>query len=308
MDRSFWNIPVLVSLICLCACASTTDILRESDDQATDLTVQDEIQMTKEVLVEMSKEYPPHPDLQLQGYVRAIGEKIVIANNLDNNPYEYSFTVVSSEQINAFALPAVNVFITSGLIKVAESEAELAGVIGHEMAHVTSRHAAKRIYAQKKGQKKDIIYGTIGAVGGGLAGIGVGKLICKKGDKKCVKRASIGGLVAGGASGLLVRKYTFMKNSQRDEMQADREGFKYAINAQYSKDHVGNFYKKLLEMEGQYKKGDPLSSAFADAFSTHPPSRERVTQMNRLIMDTQQSNNSIVRTENWNEIKSRVSR
>jgi len=308
MDRSFLNLSLLISLLLWFSCGSTADITRESDYQETDLTLQEEIQMTKEVLPEMSKEYPPHPDRTLQRYVTSVGEKIVMANNLDNNPYEYSFTVVSSEQINAFALPAGNIFITSGLIKMAESEAELAGVIGHEIAHVTNRHTAKRMYAQKKGKNKDIIYGTIGAVGGGLAGIGVGKLICKKGDKKCVQNASIGGLVAGGAGGLLVRKYTFMKNSQRDEMQADREGFNYAITAQYSKEHVGLFYKKLLEMESQYKKGDKLSSAFVDAFSTHPPSRERVTQMNRLISATEQSNNSIVTTNNWDEIKNRVSR
>ncbi len=308
MDRSFLNISFLFFLFFIFSCASTTDILRESDYQETDLTVQDEIKMTNEVLPSMSKEYPPYPDKELQNYVRAIGEKIILANNLDNNPYEYTFTVVKSEQVNAFALPAGNVFITSALIKEAETEAELAGVIGHEIANVTNRHTAKRMYAEKKGKTKDIIYGTIGAVGGGLAGIGVGKLICKKGDRKCVKNASIGGLVAGGAGGYLVRKYTFMKNSQRDEMQADRDGFTYAMSAGYSKEHIGNFYKKLLDMEAQYKKGDNLSGSFVDAFSTHPPSRERVTQMNRLISATEQPNNSIVSTNSWEEIKNRVSR
>lgn len=77
-------------------------------------------------------------------------------------------------------------------------------------------------------------------------------------------------------------------------MEADRIGFRTAVKAGYSKEHVGLFYEKLLEMEKKYKKNNmPVLASIADAMSTHPPSEERVAQMKELIRESKQESGKI---------------
>jgi predicted Zn-dependent protease len=83
-----------------------------------------------------------------------LGAKIVRANKLDGNPYRYNFTVVDVPDINAFAMPAGTIFVTRPLIAAASIEAELAGVVSHEIGHVSRRHSAERMYAMEKAQNK----------------------------------------------------------------------------------------------------------------------------------------------------------
>lgn len=270
----------------LAACASKNKTrYREGDNagQATAMTVQDELRMTQEVLPEMKKEYPAINNPELQAYVSRLGNKIVDANQLRNNPYNYTFTAVGVNYVNAFALPAGTVFVTAPLLAMADSEAELAGVIGHEIGHIKARHTAERMDAAKKSQNKSILFGAAGGVLGGAAGFGLGKLLCKPQDKSCLAKATVAGAAAGVGGGLLIQKFAFMANSREDEMEADRIGFRTALNAGYDKDNVGLFYNKLLEMERAHKgEANPLMASLSDAMSTHPPSQERVNQMNQM--------------------------
>jgi len=271
----------------LAACASTPKTrYREGDNtgQAAALTVEEERRMTSEMLPEMRKEYPALRDPQMQEYISNLGQKIVRANNLQGNPYQYSFAVVDVNYVNAFALPAGTVFITTPLIAMADSEAELAGVVGHEIGHVKARHSAERMFIAKQGQKKSWIYALGGGLAGAALGIGIGKLVCPPKDKKCLTKAATYGGVAGAGGGLLIQKYGFMANSREDEMEADRIGFNTSLQAGYHKDHIGGFYEKLQKMEETRQQGGSIIAPFADALSTHPPSRERVEQM-RIMAD-----------------------
>lgn len=278
------SVPLL-----LAACASKDKSrYREGDNsgQATTMTVQDEIKMTQEVLPQMKKEYPAIQNKDLQNYISKLGNKIVDANALRGNPYQYNFTVVGVNYVNAFALPAGTVFVTAPLIAMADTEAELAGVIGHEIGHIKARHTAERMDAAKKAQNKTILFGAAGGVLGGAAGFGLGKLLCPPKDKECLAKATVAGAAAGAGGGLLIQKFAFMANSREDEMEADRIGFKTALNAGYDKDQIGLFYNKLLEMEKQHKgKDNPLMASLSDAMSTHPPSEERVAQMNQMSQE-----------------------
>lgn len=267
----------------LAGCASVEKTrYREGDNQGqAALTVAQERQMTQQVLPEMTKDYPKLQDSQMQSYVADLGRKIVDANQLDGAPYKYTFTVVNVPMVNAFALPAGTVFITAPLIAMAETEAELAGVVGHEIGHIKARHTAERIYAAEK--DNSTWYAVGGGVLGGLLGYGAGKLLCKPQDKKCLKNAAMVGAGAGAGGFLLIQKYKFMAHSREDEMEADRIGFKTSLNAGFDRNHVGLFYEKLLKMEEQGKKAQsPLLKSLADAMSTHPPSRERVQQMREM--------------------------
>lgn len=279
--RSF--VKALPLLLAACATGPKTRY-REGDNtgQATSLTVADERRMTAEVLPKMKKDYPPLRDAQMQSYVRGLGQKIVRSNNLGGNPYKYSFTVVDVNYVNAFALPAGTVFVTTPLIAMADSEAELAGVIGHEVGHIKARHSAERIHAAEKSQKKSWLYALGGGLAGAALGFGVGKLVCPPKDKECLQRAAAYGGAAGVGGGLLIQKYGFMANSREDEMEADRIGFLTSTKAGYDKNHVGRFYSKLLEMEKKRKGGGGVLASFADALSTHPPSEERVVQMRQM--------------------------
>lgn len=297
-------VPFLLS-----ACASTSGSrYREGDNkgQETELTVDDERRMTREALPDMRKDYPALKDPELQNYISNVGRRLVAANNLEGQPYNYTFTVVNVGYVNAFALPAGTVFVTTPLLAMAETEAELAGVLGHEVGHVVARHTAERIEAQKKGTAS-WVYALGGGILGGAAGFGLGKLVCPPSDGDCVAKAAAMGAAAGGAGGLLVQKYKFMANSREDEMEADRIGFKTSVRAGYSTQHVGDFYAKLQKMEEERNRGGkPMLASLADALSTHPPSRERVTQMQDLALKAPSSGRSITSTNEFDRIRKRA--
>lgn len=291
---------------CLVGCASkSSDRHREGSNagQKVNLSVAQEQQLTKEALAEMSKDYPQVKNAQLQAYIERLGHKIVNANNLKNRPYTYNFTAVDSAQVNAFAMPAGEVFITAPIIAMAETEAEIAGVLGHEIGHVVARHTAERMYLAKKEQKKMIGFGAIGAVMGAGIGYLAQKKLCDPNDLECKAKVVGGGAAVGGIGGVMIQKYGYMKNSQEDELESDRVGFRYAVNAGYDKQYVGDFYKKLAAMESASKKGqNGFMSSLQDAMSSHPPSRSRVEQASEM-QDLIKENGTIGSTEEFRKMK-----
>ncbi len=290
MKRSF--VLVLITAIFLNACASAgkADRKREGDNkgQETQMTPQDEVKMTQEVLPQMQKDYPALNKPALQKYISDLGKKLVKASDLEGKPYHYNFTVVDVDYVNAFALPAGTVFVTAPLIAMAENEAELAGVIGHEIGHIIARHTAERMEKAKKEQTGNILTAAGVGILTGIGGYALGSKLCKPGDKMCLAKATLAGAAVGAGGTLLVQKYFFMKNGREDEMEADRIGFRIATKAGYDKNAVGTFYEKLLQMEKASKSGnDNAAMKFvADAMSTHPPSEERVTQMKQMATES----------------------
>ncbi len=297
----------ILILILLSSCATTSDRYREGSNQGQQaaLTPAQERQMTREYLPKLEKEYPPIKDRVLQNYITRIGNKLVAANNLDGRPYRYNFTVVKAKFPNAFALPAGTIYVTAPLINMASSEAELAGVVGHEIGHVIARHSAERMYLEQKNRTRNTIFTVGGGLAGALGGYFIGKKACKKGDSKCLaKAAAIGGAVGAGGV-FLIQKFGFMKNSREDEMEADRIGFNIATRAGYSKDHIGKFYEKLLAMEKSHSKGSRQMKFLTDALSTHPPSNDRIRQMRQMAAGSAQRNGT-VNGRNFFAIKKRV--
>lgn len=297
--------PLLMSA---CASGGGGSRYREGDNtgQETSITVDDERRMTREALQEMKKDYPALKDAELQNYISNLGQRLTAANKLEGNPYNYTFTVVDVPHVNAFALPAGTIYVTTPLIAMAESEAELAGVVGHEIGHVMARHTAERIEAQQKGTAS-WVYALGGGLLGGAAGYGIGKLICPPSDNECLQKAATLGAAAGGAGGLLVQKYKFMANSREDEMEADRIGFRTAVNAGFHPQRVGDFYAKLQRMEEERGRGgQPLLASLADALSTHPPSKERVTQMGELAASASAGPKAVISSSGFDRVRKRA--
>lgn len=293
--------------VILASCATPEKTrFREGDNtgQNTDLTVADEKRMTQEVLPQMRKDYPALKNAEMQAYVSNLGRRISLANKIEGHPYNYNFTVVDVDYVNAFALPAGTVFVTTPLIAMADNEAELAGVIGHEIGHIKARHTAERMDAAKRAQSSTWKYALGGGLLGGVLGYGLGRIACPPSDNACLQKATQLGAAAGAGGGLLVQKYGFMQNSQEDEMEADRIGFRTALNAGYDKDKIGTFYSKLLTMERQRKGESPaILQSVQDAMSTHPPSQRRVDQMNEMAVQTPRSAKSVVSSRDFDRMK-----
>jgi len=187
---------------------------------------------------------------------------------------------------------------------MAETEAELAGVVGHEIGHIKARHTAERMEAAKEQEKKTWLYGAVGGLLGGAAGFGLGKVLCKPKDRECLAKATLYGAAAGVGGTLLIQKYAFMANSREDEMEADRIGFRTSVAAGYDRNHVGTFYEKLLKMEKQ-AKGDSnkLMASVTDAMSTHPPSEERVKQMHQMASAAPLKTGAVVSTKEFDKMR-----
>lgn len=309
--RSF--LASLPFLMAACSTRDTSGRYREGDNTGQDvsLTPDDEKKLTLEVLPKMQKDYPPYKDENAQKYIQALGNKIVKANGLHQNPYQYDFTLVDATMVNAFALPAGTVFVTAPLVLMTDSEAELAGVIGHEIGHIQARHTAERMEVAKKAQSASWKYALGGGLLGGLLGYGLGKLACPPEDKKCLQEATQTGAGLGVGGALLVQKYAFMQNSQEDELEADRIGFRTSFKSGFHRDHVGGFYNKLYQMEQDRKSkqgGNSLSllNSLQDALSTHPPSKERVEQMKKMTNETPLNSSALVSSTDFVQIKKKL--
>ena len=109
-----------------------------------------EISMGQDAAKQIKATMPAYPDAQLQAYVSGIGMRIAKASERPNLPW--SFTVLDDSTVNAFALPGGPIFITRGILTYMTSEAELASVLGHEIAHVTARHSAGQMTNQQVAQ------------------------------------------------------------------------------------------------------------------------------------------------------------
>ena len=107
------------------------------------VSVQQEVELGQQAQAEINKQMPVLGDAQLDRYIDSIGERL--AANATGPKYPYSFGVVNYKELNAFALPGGPIYVHRGTIAAARTEAQLAGVMAHEVAHVAQRHAAKQI-------------------------------------------------------------------------------------------------------------------------------------------------------------------
>src|SRR3546814_2090788 len=186
-----------------------------------------------------------YDDAELNRYVSSIGNFLVQTS--ERPDLKFTFTILDTPVVNAFALPGGYVYITRGLLALATSEAEVAGVLGHEIGHVTARHTAER-------------YGQTMAAN--IAGIGLGVLLGGPAAR------------AGGTPGaLLVRSY-----SREQEFEADMLGGRYLARAGYDTGAMAGFLSQLqahsqLEaaLAGQPEKADSFSIT-----QTHPRTADRI--------------------------------
>jgi len=201
---------------------------------------------------EVYKQMPVLPDNSPETqYVRQLGEKLA-ATIPAQYSWPFEFHVVAQKEINAFALPGGPMFVNIGTITASDNEAELAGVLAHEMSHVYMQHSAKQA---GKAQTTGLIAGIAGAVLGGAVGGMAGEL------------GQMG--INMGAQGLM------LKYSRSDESQADAVGAIILYKAGYNPQAMADFFKKL-ESEG----GSP-----PQWLSDHPNPGNRQQAIQKEIKD-----------------------
>ena len=115
--------------------------------QKTSLTRDQELQLGKEAAAQVEREMEVVKSPEVEAWLNQIGQQL--AKTPQANAYPYYFKLVNDDSINAFALPGGPMYVHTGLIKAADNEAEVAGVLGHEMSHVALRHGAAQISKQQ---------------------------------------------------------------------------------------------------------------------------------------------------------------
>lgn len=208
-----------------------------------------EVAMGAESHVQANSEYGFVDDPGVQRYLRDVGLNLSAVSHRPN--LDWHFTVVDSPVVNAFAVPGGYVYFTRGILAYINSEAELAGVMGHEIGHVTARHSVS-----------EITRSTFAKVGLGAASI-LYPAVGRFGD------------AADGALGVW-----FLRFSRNHEREADRLGVEYAGQAGYDPREVSNFFEVLRRLSGAVDR-----QSIPGWLSSHPDPGERVQATRTAAQD-----------------------
>ena len=193
---------------------------------------------------------------ELESYVRSVGARLGRVSEMPD--LGFTFTVLNDDQVNAFALPGGYVYITRGLLALADDEAEMAGVIAHEIGHVTARHSAER-------------YSRAVAANIGLSLLDI--------------LASVAGAPTGTSDFASVGAQLYLQGYSRDqELQADMLGIRYLARAGYDTNAMTSFLGAIEDHNRLEEtiQGRPEAAQRFSLLATHPRTAERIDQARRL--------------------------
>jgi predicted Zn-dependent protease len=255
------RIFALLLIAILAGCATQTNPVTGKQDRFV-MSEQDEINSGRQIHQQVLQEYPAYNNPALQQYVSAVGQKLASQSERANLPW--TFTVVDSPEINAFAVQGGFIYITRGLMAYLNSEAELAGVLGHEIGHVTARHGARADRDQKIAVGTQLLATILGAYVGGEQGAQLG--------------SQLGGTVAQGS---------FLLPRSRDhELQADRLGAAYLQKTNFDPDIMLNVIKVLKAQEiyaqDEARAAGRQLNQTPNWLRTHPANDDRLNAMQQV--------------------------
>lgn len=212
------------------------------------ITQQQEVELGAETAAQVEAELPIVRDQAVSQYITTLGNQL--AALVDSRGLTWHFAVVDSREVNAFALPGGWVYINRGLIERAEDLSQLAGVLGHEIAHVTLRHSVDQMQ-QAQGATAGVILACT------LTGI-------------CESGAGQAAINVGGSA-------LFAKFSREDEEEADREAVATVVKAGIHPRGIPAMFRILLSE----REGNP--GALQGFFSTHPLAEDRIEETEAQI-------------------------
>lgn len=227
---------VLVSALSGCAWLRTVNVL----------TTEEEVELGRQFDEKIQKEMPILDAPAINEYLQDVVDQL--AQHSVRTDLEYRVRVVDSEEVNAFAVPGGFLYVNVGLLRAARDEAELAGVLAHEIGHVAARHGAKALTRQL-----------------GLAVL----LELVRRENPSRSEEVLGALIALGGQGLM------LKYSRDEELEADALGVQTLHRAGFDPEGLTRFFELLLQESGDVPRAFEL-------FSTHPRTAERIRRTREL--------------------------
>ena len=258
MTARLRRLPAVLVLLTAVACATNPATGRR---QFSLVSEGQEIELGREASEQVRAMLGLYEDQGLQSYVNSIGQRL--AANSERPKLDWSFQVVDDAAVNAFALPGGYIYVTRGLLAHVNSEAELAAVLGHEIAHVTARHSANQI---TKAQLASI-------------GLGVGMIL----KPELQRFGQVGEL----GLGLLL-----LKHGRDAENQADELGIRYMTRADYPASEMPEVLQ-MLQRVGEAENAGRVPNWL----STHPSPQDRVRRVSEKISQTRDAGGGSIRRE-----------
>jgi predicted Zn-dependent protease len=272
-----WVLLALLTLQAACGGALPGGVSRSSLPHASAgfnlFSPEQDIQLGEASAEEIMRQMAVVSDERTESYVQQLGERV--AARAPGYKFPYRFVVVASPEVNAFALPGGYVFVNEGAIKAARTEGELAGVLAHEIAHVSLRHGttqATRAYLARTA------LGVVNTVAG-----------VARGDFWRVAAAACG----TGANNF------FLRSNRAAELQADAEGARLLAEAGFDPRDMANFFERLDERETDREQ--------AEAAGDHPDPASRVRAISKVVAALGQTPAHARDSEEFRRIKSRLS-
>jgi predicted Zn-dependent protease len=223
--------------------------------QAT-FSPQEEKRLGENIMHEIRRDLSFNDDPELTDYINTLGYRLVAASA--DSRQDFEFFVVNDPTLNAFAMPGGFIGVHSGLVLAAQSESELAGVLAHEVAHVTQRHIARQI--NKQGQLSAL----------SLAGLALA-LLASRASGEAAQAAMV-----GSQAGAVAAQLNFSRDFERE---ADRAGFQTLQRANFNVQGMAAFFERL-------QKNSRLVENNAPAYlRTHPLTGERISDMQNRAKD-----------------------
>src|SRR5271155_5268386 len=233
-------------------------------------SLEKEIAIGKGMAQQVERQAKIIDDPVIAEYVNRVGQNLV--RNSDAK-VPFTIKVIDSEEVNAFALPGGFFFVNSGLVLKADSEAELAGVMAHEIAHVAARHGTRQATRGQIAQLSTIPLIFLG----GWTGYGI--------------RQAASVLIPVG----------YLQFSREFEGEADMLGLQYMYKTGYDPGAFVDFFEKIESLEKK-KPG-----TMAKVFSTHPPTDDRIVSAQKNIQDMLKARPEyVVTTSEFNDVKGRL--
>lgn len=256
------NLLLLSLYALLVGCATVTNPVTGKAER-TVMDEPSEIAEGQKAHQQVLTQYTPYADPKVQAYVNELGQRLAAQSHRAN--LDWHFTVLDSPEINAFALPGGYVYVTRGLMAYMDSEADLAGVIGHEIGHVTARHSAQRATRQQ------------GAGLGVLAATVLGAML----DTRMPGAGQMVGQMSQGVAASYVAQY-----GRDQELQADQLGAEYLARNQYN---PGNMVDVIQALKNQERfaadtaraEGKPAPPA-TNWLSSHPSNDQRLAEITQI--------------------------
>jgi predicted Zn-dependent protease len=232
-------------------------------------SLEKEVALGREIAARLDREAKFIDDPIIAEYINRVGQNIVLHSDAK---VPFTIKVLDSDDVNAFALPGGFFYVNKGLILAADSEAEIAGVMAHEIAHVAARHGVEQ------------------ASKGTLANFAMIPLIFMTGGL---------GYLAYQAANIAV-PLAFLKFSRGMETEADVLGTQYAWASGYDPQSFVSFFEKLEKKE----KDKP--GTLAKLFRSHPPTTERISKVRELLARFPDRDEYTINTSEFNRVKSRL--